>query len=313
MRHKNHKTKILNRILELALTVLIVSLLSFILMRLSPVDPATAYAKRSIGSPTAEQIQSIRVRLGFDKPLYEQYLLWLKNLMHFDLGKSLSNGKPVWDNIALALPKTLLIVFQSAVMQMLLISLIGCIAFMMNKRFMRHLINLICLIGISMPIFYTGIILLDLFAVKWDIVSVSGNTTFVSYLLPAASMCVFGASFYIPLFIERLNKERNEDYVSFLRGNGLNERKLFFKHIFPNAAIRLIPSFFQSIGLMIANATIIEIIFSIPGFGYLIVNAVLNRDAPMIHAIVFFLALFIAIANIVADIINNFLSKEREV
>lgn len=313
MRYKNYKKRILNGLLELAITILIVSFLSFILMRLSPVDPATAYAKRSIGSPTAEQIESIRIRLGFDKPLYEQYFLWLKNLMHFDLGMSLSNGKPVWDTIVLALPKTLIIVFQSAVMQILTISFIGCLAFMTNRKFVKYGIHFICLIGISTPIFYTAILLLDLFAMKWNIVSVAGNTTFVSYLLPAVSMCFFGSSFYIPLFIERLHKESNEDYISFLRGNGVDERRLFFKHIFPNTAIRLVPSFFQSIGLMIANATIVEIIFSIPGFGYLIVNAVLNRDAPMIHAIVFFLALFIAIANILADIVHAVLSEERVV
>ena len=152
---------------------------------------------------------------------------------------------------------------------------------------------------------------MDLFAVKWNIISVSGNTTFTSYLLPAISICIFGASFYIPLFIEGLERESKEDYVSFYRGNGLSEIRLFFTHIFPNAAIKLIPNFFQSIGLMIANVAIIEGIFSVPGFGYLIVNSVLNRDAPMIHAIVFFLALFIAIANILSEIISSFLSRER--
>lgn len=306
-----NKRALFNKILELMITVLIVSLLSFVLMRLSPVDPATAYAKRSIGSPTVEQIEAIRERLGFNKPIYEQYINWLKNLINFDLGQSLSNGKPVWDNISLALPKTLTIVFQSALLQIVTISLVGCLSFISKQKWVSNLIKFLCLIGVSLPIFYTAIILLDLFAVKWNVISVSGNTTFTSYLLPAISICVFGASFYIPLFIEGLERESKEDYVSFYRGNGLSEIRLFFTHIFPNAAIKLIPNFFQSIGLMIANVAIIEGIFSVPGFGYLIVNSVLNRDAPMIHAIVFFLALFIAIANILSEIISSFLSRER--
>lgn len=302
---------ILNKLFELLLTLIIVSLLSFILMRLSPVDPATAYAKRSIGSPTPEQIEAIRVRLGFNQPLYKQYILWVKNLLHFDLGQSLSNGKAVWDNISLALPKTLTIVFQSAILQVLIISFIGCLSFISKNKLFNRIINFICLIGVSIPIFYTAIILLDVFAVKWNLISVSGNTTFVSYLLPAISIGLFGASFYIPLFIDALEKESKESYAAFFRANGLSELKLFFKHIFPNASIKLIPNFFQSIGLMIANVAIIEGIFSIPGFGYLIVNSVLNRDAPMIHAVVFFLALFIALANILSDLLNNLLSKEK--
>lgn len=293
------------------LTLIIVSLLSFILMRLSPVDPATAYAKRSIASPTAEQIEAIRVRLGFDQPLYKQYILWLKNLLHFNLGQSLTNGKAVWDNISLALPKTLKIVFQSAIMQIVTISLIGCLSFIFKNKWFNRIIHFICLIGVSIPIFYTAIILLDVFAVQWNLISVSGNTNFVSSLLPAISIGLFGASFYIPLFIVALEKESKESYARFFRANGLSELKLFFAHIFPNASIKLIPNFFQSIGLMIANAVIIEGVFSIPGFGYLIVNSVLNRDAPMIHALVFFLALFIALANILSNILNNLLSKEK--
>lgn len=307
------KKKVFSRIFELIITVLIVSLLSFILMRLSSVDPATAYAKRSIGSPTIDQIEEIRQRLGFDKPVYEQYINWIKNLFKFDLGQSLTNNKPVWENISMALPKTLSIVFQSALMQIIIISLFGCVTFILRNKGITKLINFICLIGISTPMFYTAIILLDLFAVKWNIISVSGNTTFISYLLPATSMCIFGSSFYIPLFIDELAIESEENYVSFFRGNGLSEMKIFFLHMFPNAAIKLIPSFFQSVGLMIANATIIEVIFSIPGFGYLIVNSVLNRDAPMIHAIVFFLALFIAMANILSEIISNLLSRGKDI
>lgn len=97
----------------------------------------------------------------------------------------------------------------------------------------------------------------------------------------------------------------------FFRANGLKEFTLFMKHILPNSIVKLIPNFFQSIGLMIANVAIVEGVFSIPGFGYLIVNSVINRDATMIHGLVFFLALFIALANIISDLINDLLIKER--
>lgn len=101
---------ILRKLVELVFTLLFVTLLSFLLMRLSSVDPATAYAKRMIGNPTAEQIEKIRVQLGFDKPLLVQYGRWVWDLLHFDLGVSLANGHDVWTDIATAFPKTLGIV-----------------------------------------------------------------------------------------------------------------------------------------------------------------------------------------------------------
>ena len=98
---------ILRKLVELIFTLLFVTLLSFLLMRLSSVDPATAYAKRMIGNPTAEQIEKIRIQLGFDKPLLVQYGRWVWDLLHFDLGVSLANGHDVWTDIATAFPKTL--------------------------------------------------------------------------------------------------------------------------------------------------------------------------------------------------------------
>ena len=106
---------ILRKLVELIFTLLFVTLLSFLLMRLSSVDPATAYAKRMIGNPTAEQIEKIRIQLGFDKPLLVQYGRWVWDLLHFDLGVSLANGHDVWTDIATAFPKTLGIVALASI------------------------------------------------------------------------------------------------------------------------------------------------------------------------------------------------------
>lgn len=211
----------------------------------------------------------------------------------------------------LALPKTLSVVFFSAILQVILVLSLGCITFLWKSKIINKLINLLCLIGVSIPSFYIAIILLDIFAVKWDLLSVAGNIGITNYLLPAITLGIFGASFYYPLFKDALDKENGEYYIMFFRANGLKEFTLFVKHILPNSIVKLIPNFFQSIGLMIANVAIVEGVFSIPGFGYLIVNSVINRDATMIHGLVFFLALFIALANIISDLINDLLIKER--
>ena len=163
------------------------------------------------------------------------------------------------------------------------------------------MVRLFCMLGVSIPSFYVATVYLDYFAVQKSLISVAGNITLISYISPALCIGIFGASFYTPLLMDALNNESSEDYAFYARCRGLSEIRLLFFHFLPRAVIGLIPNFLQSIGLALANATIIESIFSIPGFGYLIVNHVLDHDTPMIHAEVFFLALAIALCNIVAD------------
>jgi len=307
------KKYILKKLIELLFTLFFVTMLSFLLMRLSSVDPATAYAKRMIGSPTIEQIEAIRIQLGFDKPLLIQYGRWVIDLLHFNLGTSLANGHEVWTDIATAFPKTLGIVSLASVFQIIAIVVMGCTVFLLPWKTPKNVLKIICILGVSIPSFYLATVYLDFFAVKKSLISVTGNTSFLSYISPALCIGVFGASFYIPLLMDALEHESNEDYAFYARCRGLSESRLLFFHFLPRAAVGLIPNFLQSIGLALANATVIEQIFSIPGFGYLIVNHVLDRDTPMIHAEVFFLALAIALCNIAADLIQWAIQRKKVV
>lgn len=311
--NRNMHKYVLKKVAELVFTLFFVTLLSFLLMRLSSVDPATAYAKRMVGNPTQEQIENIRVRLGFDKPLLVQYGRWVIDLLHFDLGTSLANGHEVWEDIATAFPKTLTIVLFASLFQVIVIAIVSCLVFLLPWKFPEIALRAVCILGVSIPSFYLATIYLDYFAVQKSLISVAGNTGFLSYISPALCIGVFGASFYIPMLMDALERESNEDYAFYARCRGLSESRLLFVHFLPRAAVGLIPNFLQSIGLTLANATVIEQIFSIPGFGYLIVNHVLDRDTPMIHAEVFFLALAIALCNIAADLLQWVIQPQKEV
>lgn len=157
---------ILRKLVELIFTLLFVTLLSFLLMRLSSVDPATAYAKRMIGNPTAEQIEKIRIQLGFDKPLLVQYGRWVWDLLHFDLGVSLANGHDVWTDIATAFPKTLGIVALASIFQVVFIVIVSCIAFLLPWKLPKKAVRLLCILGVSIPSFYLATVYLDYFAVQ---------------------------------------------------------------------------------------------------------------------------------------------------
>ena len=281
---------ILRKLVELIFTLLFVTLLSFLLMRLSSVDPATAYAKRMIGNPTAEQIEKIRIQLGFDKPLLVQYGRWVWDLLHFDLGVSLANGHDVWTDIATAFPKTLGIVALASIFQVVFIVIVSCIAFLLPWKLPKKAVRLLCILGVSIPSFYLATVYLDYFAVQKSLISVAGNTTLLSYISPAICIGVFGASFYTPLLMDALEHESNEDYAFYARCRGLSEKRLLLCHFFPRAAMGLVPNFLQSIG-----------------------NHVLDRDTPMIHAEVFFLALAIALCNIAADLVQWAIGRKKGV
>ena len=180
-------------------------------------------------------------------------------------------------------------------------------------KFPKKAVRLLCILGVSIPSFYLATVYLDYFAVQKSLISVAGNTTLLSYISPAICIGVFGASFYTPLLMDALEYESDEDYAFYARCRGLSEKRLLLCHFLPRAAIGLVPNFLQSIGLALANATVIESIFSIPGFGYLIVNHVLDRDTPMIHAEVFFLALAIALCNIAADLVQWAIGRKKGV
>lgn len=179
------KKYILKKLIELIFTLFFVTMLSFLLMRLSSVDPATAYAKRMIGSPTIEQIEAIRIQSGFDKPLLIQYGRWVIDLLHFDLGTSLANGHEVWTDIATAFPKTLGIVFLASVFQIITIVVMGCTVFLLPWKTPKNVLQIICILGVSIPSFYLATVYLNFFAVKKSLISVTGNTSFLSYISPA--------------------------------------------------------------------------------------------------------------------------------
>ena len=300
---------ILRKLVELIFTLLFVTLLSFLLMRLSSVDPATAYAKRMIGNPTAEQIEKIRIQLGFDKPLLVQYGRWVWDLLHFDLGVSLANGHDVWTDIATAFPKTLGIVALASIFQVVFIVIVSCIAFLLPWKLPKKAVRLLCILGVSIPSFYLATVYLDYFAVQKSLISVAGNTTLLSYISPAICIGVFGASFYTPLLMDALEHESNEDYAFYARCRGLSDMRILWTHALPHALAGLAPSFLQMVGISLAGSAIVEKIFSLPGLGYSIVDSVLYRDTPMIHATILFLAFFLVICNTVSDILQRIFQR----
>lgn len=302
---------LLRRVFELIFTFLIVSMLSFALMRLSPVDPATAYAVRNMSTPTPEQIEQVRAEMGLDQPLLVQYGAWVWGALHLDFGESLVNGKPALGELLQAVPVTLKVVGLTACIEAVLSIFFGCLLHRWKGKKRGTVLTLFSLAVISIPGFYVASVYLDLFAVKWQVISVVGNSGFWRYVHPALCLSLATSFFYARMLSSALNRECREDYVFYARSRGLSETRILLFHTLPHGVISLIPSFLQSVGLSLAGAAMIERVFSLPGLGYLIIDSVLARDTPMVHLEVLFLALMLVILNILSDWIQELLQKRN--
>lgn len=300
---------IAKRILEVTLTIVFVTFLSFLLMRLSPIDPATAYAKRNTPNPTQEQIAALRVQMGLDEPLFVQYGTWLDNAFHLEFGTSLLNGKDALHEAMQVIPVTVKIVLLSSMLQIAGAILLGSLLYLLRGRLGGWLLHLFCLCFVSIPAFYIANTYLDFFAVQTGMIAVTGNMGFARYFHPALCLSVPYLAFYGRLLYTALEKEMNEDYVFYARCRGLTEQRILLRQAAPHASIALLPNFMQSVGLTMAGAAFVERIFSLPGLGYLVIDSVMHRDAPVVHLCVLFLALALVFFNVLSDLLRWVLEK----
>lgn len=298
------------RIVVMLLSVLFVTILSFLLMRLSPVDPATAYVMRSSPIVTKEQIEEARILLGMNKPVVVQYLLWIKHAICGDFGISLATGEPVLEELLKALPISLSVVLMAALIMIVGVLFLGYLQYIVKNRVLKKVLCILNIIGISIPPFYLAILFVNYFAYEYSFLSVTGNTGIMRYLPCAICLSVSGIAFYSQMLAKRLQEEMKEEYIFFARCRGLRESRILIFHALPHAIVDLVPNFAQMIGLCLAGAAVVERVFSLPGFGYLIIDSVIKRDSPVIHASVLFLAVALVLLDFIATMIQRKFRKD---
>lgn len=300
------KLFIVQKILELLLTVFIVTVLSFILMQLSPIDAAEAYAQRN---HVQNMVETIREEMGLNDPLPVKYFKWLKGAVKLDFGTSFVDQKAVFPELMSAFSFTAKVILLAGVLEAVAILLLGCLCYACKKRAAGHIISILCFAAISIPPFFLASSLIDVFALKLGVIKVVGNVGLIRYL-PASLCFTLGTSaFFAPLLSVNIEKEMKLDSAYYARCRGLSERRILFRYALPTALMAILPSFFQMMALSMAGAIIVEQVFSIPGLGYLIMSGVTNRDPPVVHAAILLLALVLSLFCIFADLLRRILNR----
>ncbi len=298
----------LRRLLQSIPLLLLVSLIAFGLMKLVPGDPAMV-----MGGPnaTADEIDAIRRNLGLDRPFWVQLGAFYWNLAQGDLGRSLLLGQPVGAAIVERLPATISIALYSMGLTLVFGLSIGIVAALRHNTIVDQAAMVIALLGVSLPNFWVGLVLIVLFSVQLGWLPTGGYVAFgddpVGWLrsatLPAVSLALLQIGLLARITRSAMLEVLRQDYIRTARAKGLSEWKVVGKHAFANVRIPVVTVIGLIFSVLLSGSVIVETVFSVPGMGALLGNAILRRDYPLIQGGLLFVAAALMLINLLVDIL----------
>ncbi|MCL7464719.1 ABC transporter permease [Phaeovulum sp. NW3] len=326
--------KLLERILQLVPVLLGVSLIVFVMMALTPGDPVQIMIGDQ--SITPEQEAELRRGLGLDRPLVERFFVFIGNAVQFDFGTSFYHRRPVGEVIAERLPATIELSLVALIVALVTAIPLGVLAAIKKNSIFDRLATVGSLLGVSLPGFWFGILLLMLFAVHLQILPVSGRIGFSSevptvtgfllidtllagnlrafgdacrhILLPAITLGLPMTAILMRVTRTSMLEVLRQDYVTFADAKGLSRRRVLFRHALKNALIPTVSVAAIETGSLLGGNMIVETVFGWPGLGRLVVESIFLRNYPLVQAAVLFYAVTYVLLNFVADILYTVLN-----
>ncbi|MBO1308021.1 ABC transporter permease [Enterococcus sp. 669A] len=291
-----------HRIIQLFIVLFGISFLTFLLVYLSPGDPAEIMLTECGHIPTPELLAQARHDLGLDRPFLTQYGSWLKGVVTGDMGMSYSFKMPVFQKLIQCLLPTLALALLSLAI-MLVVSLpLGFLSAVFHNKWMDYVVRGFSFIGISVPSFWIGLVLLRVFGVNLGWVSVSGGSADLrSIILPAVTLALAMSAKYTRQVRITVLEELNKEYVTGARMRGIPERKILMQHVMPNVLLPLVTILGLSFGSLLGGTAVVEIIYNWPGLGNMAVRAIACRDFPLIQGYVLMISLFYMLINLLVD------------
>ncbi|EQE47520.1 binding--dependent transport system inner membrane component family protein [Clostridioides difficile P20] len=299
----------MNRVKVLIPMLILISILSFGLLELAPGDPADAYINPLMSS---QDIENIRVNMGLDKPVYIRYLNWLKNTLSGNLGISYINHMPVTEQIMEKMGNTFILMGTSLIFSILVAIPLGIFLAVNKNSITSKVSSVFNYIGVSIPSFWIGMILISIFSVKLNIFPSGGMHTIgndsigdlVKHLvLPVITLGLYNTAIFTNYVEASVNEQLKKQYVITARAKGLSEKVILFKHVLKNSLTSLVTILGMSIQKLVTGAFVTEVVFSWPGMGRLMIDSIFSRDYTVIMAITMLSALFLILGNLVADIL----------
>ncbi|WP_299722498.1 ABC transporter permease [Devosia sp.] len=300
---------IFRRVLQLIPTFAFIIIVVFVLVRLLPGDPASAIlGDRAIDA----NVDRINHELGLDQPVFVQFLVFVKSIATGNLGNSIVLKIPVADLIAQRMPVTLMLTVMAAVIALILALPLAFLAALQRDKLADNAIRGVFQVGLSMPVFYLGIILLTVFGAKLGWFPVGGyGEGFLDHvhhlILPALTLALSLAAILMRNLRAAIIGVVGAEYVDFARAKGLRPRLIMIRHVLRNALISTVTLFGLSIGTLLGGAVITETVFAIPGAGRLMIDSIYGRDYPVVQGMTLALAVCVSLTFLLTDIAQAWL------
>lgn len=290
-------------LLGVPILFLVVTLV-FFAFQLIPGDPARMFAGEDA---TQDRVEQVRSELGLDRPTMVQYVSYLSRLVRADLGTSISSRKPVATEIFNRYGRTLSLSLAAIVSATLVGVGLGVISALARGRLADHVVTIISLLGISVPVFWLGLLMMQLFSVRLGWLPAAGSGSWQHYIMPTVCLSVFSMAFIARMTRSSLLEVIQQDYVRTARAKGVREWFVLWRHSLRNALLPVLTVIGLRFGYMVGGAVITEEVFAWPGLGRLLILAVGQRDIPVVQGLLLVFAASFVLVNLLVDIAYAFL------
>lgn len=302
---------LLQRLLALVPVLFTVAVIVFLILRLTPGDPAAVIAGNNA---TNEDIERIREQLGLAKPLWTQFMIWLGGVLQGDLGYSFYLGKPVTTLIAQRIEPTLSLAAGTMALAVLVAVPLGTLAAWRMGGWLDRMLSGFAVAGFSVPVFVIGYVLIYVFAIELQWLPVQGYRRLFGefsqgigawayqLVLPWLSLATIYVALIARVTRASVSEALTEDYIRTARAKGVTEQAVLLRHALANAAVPIVTVIGIGIALLIGGVVVTETVYAIPGLGSLTVDAVLNRDFPVIQGVVLFFSVLYVLINLLVDL-----------
>jgi peptide/nickel transport system permease protein len=295
---------VLRRVLLMIPTLLGISILTFGLSHATPGDPAFTAATRVLGRPpSAAEVAGERKNLHLDRPLVVQYLHWIGGAVRGDLGTSFATRGPVRKELFHRIPFTLQLAVPALLLAVLVAIPAGIVSALRRNRPIDQVVRLASLAGACMPSFWLALMLIILFSVRLSVLPVAGRGGFNHLVLPTVTLAMAPMAILARYTRSTMLEALNSDYVVAARAKGSAELRVITHHVLRNSLIPIVTSIGNQLGFLLAGATVIETIFVWPGVGKLLVDAITQRDYPMIEGFVLYAGTAFVVLNLLVDVL----------
>lgn len=281
-------------------TIVLTSMVVFLMLYLIPGDPASIYLGENKATP--ERLAEMRQIMGLDRPLYVQYGDFVAKALRGDLGRSLQTGQPVTKEIRDRLPNTVKLAVAAMVLAIVVGVALGIVSGLNRNSWLDTAAMSIALVGVSVPIFWLALLLIMLFAVRLQWFPATSQPGLKGLVLPAVSLALLSAATLARLVRSSILEVLQQEYLTTARAKGLRNTAVVLRHAIPNALIPVITVMGLQFGSLLSGAVITETVFARPGLGKLVVDSIQSKDFPVVQGVILVLATIYVLINLLVDV-----------